>query len=241
VTTLATLDGKRVVVVGGTSGIGFAIARKAHSQGASVVLAGRDASKAEAQAHELGERAHHMTVDVHEQASIDHFAMKVGQLDHLVLSAGRRSPILATPWSEIAVVFQERYVAAYELGRQLGPRLPSNGSMLLFSAGPADRTRPGTAVLAASLLAVESLARFLALELAPRRVNVLRPGLTDTPLHHDAAGSGPPPSVVAIADSTPVGRIGSPEEVAEGAMFLLTSSFTTGTVLTVNGGHHLIA
>ena len=114
------------------------------------------------------------------------------------------------------------------------------GSLTFMSGTAARRPLPGAAIGSASASAIEGLARSLALDLAPIRVNAIRPGWVDTPMVSDFLGDRRDVVLEEIAKSLPLKRIGRPEEIAEGVLFLMQNDYITGTTLTIDGGALLV-
>jgi NAD(P)-dependent dehydrogenase (short-subunit alcohol dehydrogenase family) len=126
------------------------------------------------------------------------------------------------------------------VAKHAGPRLNPTGSITFTSGIAAYRPGPGASMIAAANGALEALARALALELAPIRVNVLSPGWVDTPIWDTIAGDNKTERLAAMAKRLPVGRIGQPTDIAEGFIALMRNGFITGTLLHVDGGHRLV-
>ena len=179
-----SLAGKSVLIFGGTSGIGLAAAQQAKAAGANVTVVGFDAAGAERIAAENG-FAEWRTADITKPETITAAVADGSRVDHLVLLAGTfvAGSVLEADIGHLRRAFEERIWAAVATLRALGDRLAPDASITFISGALADRpTAGGTAVLAAASAAMEAFARGLALELAPRRVNTLSPGTTDTPL-----------------------------------------------------------
>ena len=126
------------------------------------------------------------------------------------------------------------------LAKHGAPKLAATGSITVVSGIAAYRPAPRGAVVAAINAALEGLVRALALELAPIRVNAVSPGWIDTPIWTSVAGDKKDEVMGAMAKRLPVGRIGRPDDVADAIVFLMGNTFTTGSVLHVEGGHRLI-
>lgn len=240
--TLQRLDGQRVVVFGGTSGIGLAAAIQAKALGANVVIVGRDADNAERLANEYGFEGWR-AADVKSGAAIELAMKDLPQVDHLVLLAGTfvGGKIREAEVSHLQGAFDERIWASVHAIRALGDRLSKTGSVTFISGVLADRPNAyGTAVLAAASAAMEAFARGLALELAPLRVNTLSPGPIDTPLLGRTLGAGRDAYVDALKQTLPLHRLGTAEEAAAGVVFLMTNGFMNGATLHLDGGAALV-
>lgn len=238
----STLQDRTVVIFGGTSGIGLAAARQAQASGAKVFVVGFDAAGAErvAAAHGFaGWRA----ADVTRPETIAAALADIPHVDHLVLLAGTfvAGKVLEADVDYLKRAFDERVWAAVHALRALGDRLARDGSVTLISGALADRpSAQGTAVLAAASAAMEALARGLALELAPVRVNTLSPGTIDTPLLARTLGAHRETYVAALTEKLPQRRIGTAEEAGAAIVFLMSNGFMNGETLHVDGGARLI-
>jgi len=226
----------KVVVVGGSSGIGEATARLFLEQGAEVVIAGRSEPRLQGAATRLGEvRAE--VADGANRNSVAALFERIGMFDHLVLalSGGRGAgPIASLSIDHLRSGLEGKLVAQITTLQAALPYVQA--SVTLLSAATAASALPGTAGLAAINGAVEALVRPLAAELAPLRVNAVRPGVIDTPWW-DGVPSEFKASVFAQTSQTlPVKRVGKPEDVAAAVVMVATNGFVTGTIVDVSGG-----
>ena len=165
-------------------------------------------------------------------------------VDHVFFTAATLlfSPKLAGDSSAMKEAIDTRFWGSYYVAKYAAPKMAEDGSITFTTGTAARKPIPGGAVVSASCGAVEALARALALELAPIRVNTVAPGLTDTPLHERMAGSKER-AAKRIADGAarlPLKRAGRPEDIAEAVLFLMKNRFITGITLTIDGGHMLI-
>lgn len=237
------LDHRTVVVVGGGSGIGLAVARAALAKGAAVVLAGRSQARLDraVEALDAGERARAIATDVTREADVARLFEAVSGIDHLVVTAADVSyqPIAAFDLEAARRVIDSKLLGAMLLAKHGGPRIRPGGSITFTSGIAAERPAPRGSMVAAVNGALVSFARALAIELAPIRVNALSPGWIDTEIWDGMVGDAKAATFAAMAQRLPARRIGRPEEVAHAAVFLMESTFTTGAVLHVDGGHRL--
>ena len=236
-----TLKGAKVVVLGGTSGMGLATAKAAHSEGATVVITGRSADGLERAKASLGGGVDVGVLEMADEAGHRAFFAKIGPFDHLVIAAAQAvvGPFLETDCAELRPAMESRFWGSYYAAKYAAPQINKGGSITFFSGVACEKPAPGMQVVAASCSAVESLARSLAVALAPIRVNTVRPGAVDTPSLHDALG-GNWHSAEAHLTAKPAGRLGLPDEVAEAVTYLMKNLYTTGTVLTIDGGSLIV-
>ena len=238
----ANLQGRHVLIFGGTSGIGLAAAIQAKAQGAQVTVLGSDASRAEhaARTYSLdGWRA----ADVTDSQAVYAALADIPHVDHLVLLAGTYvvGSVLNADIAQLHRAFDERMWASVHAIRALGERLAKDGSITFISGMLSERPNAhGTAVLAAASAAMEALARGLALELAPIRVNTLSPGPIDTPIFSKALGSGRDAFVEALEQTLPLRRLGTASEAGAATVFLMTNGFMNGATLNIDGGARLV-
>lgn len=238
----SSLNAKNVLIFGGTSGIGLSAAIQAKAAGANVTVLGLDSTRAEALTEEHG-FAGWRTADVTQPDTIYKALADVGGVDHLVLLAGTfvAGKVMEADPKHLARAFDERVWAAVHALRALGDKLSTDGSVTLISGALADRPNAyGVAILGAASAAMEALARGLALELAPRRVNVLSPGPIDTPILSKSLGDGRDAYVDRLKQSLPLHRLGTADEAGAAVVFLMANGWMNGAVLNVDGGSRLV-
>jgi len=236
------LQNQTVVIFGGTSGIGLAAAVQARAAGAKVIVIGSNPQKAALAAAEHG-FAGYRTADVTNGKAIAAALADIPHVDHLVLMAGTyvAGKVLEADVDYLKRAFDERIWASLHAMRALGERLAANGSITFISGALADRPNAwGTAVLGAASAAMEALARGLALELAPRRVNTLSPGPVDTPLMSKVLGVNRDAVVQQLEATLPVGRVGTAEQAGDALVFLMANGFMNGATLHIDGGSRLV-
>jgi NAD(P)-dependent dehydrogenase (short-subunit alcohol dehydrogenase family) len=241
-TVASNLFGKNVVIFGGTSGIGLAAAIQANAAGASVIVIGSNAERAKHAASEhsfAGWRA----ADVTRSETIYSAMADIEKVDHLVLLAGTfvAGRVLEAEVDHLRRAFEERVWASIHAIRALGDKLSKEGSITFISGNLADRPNAyGTAVLASASAAMEALARGMALELSPVRVNTLSPGPINTPILNKALGDGRDAFVASLEKILPLHRLGSAEEAGNAVVFLMENTFMNGAVLHIDGGARLV-
>jgi NAD(P)-dependent dehydrogenase (short-subunit alcohol dehydrogenase family) len=232
------LSGQRVVVVGGTSGMGLATVRAAAAQGAEVVAAGRRALDD----REPIEGVRQAEVDVTDEASVRALFDGVGSVDHLFVSAspGSPGPFLEQDLAAARTFVDGKLLGSWACARYAAPRMPAGGSITFVTGVAAVRPPGNAAMVTAAFAAIEALSRALALELGPLRVNTIRPGYTDSEMWSGLSDPERDDLRRRVADALPAGRMGTPEDIAHAAVFLMTSHQTTGAVLEVSGGESLV-
>jgi len=210
-------EGQKIAVIGGTSGIGAAIARLAAEAGAEIVAAGRQ------------------DLDIGSESSIRDFFAALGPIDHLVVTAAfvRPQPFVTGDMADARASMEGKFWSQYLCARHARV----SRSILLFSGAYSRRPAKGMSILAAVNGAIEALGRALAVELAPVRVNVVSPGL----IQGTAAYAGMPEATrngmyANAASRLPAGLVGDADSVAGPALALLASPYATGTVLDIDGG-----
>jgi NAD(P)-dependent dehydrogenase (short-subunit alcohol dehydrogenase family) len=233
-----TLAGQRVVVVGGTSGMGLATARAAAERGADVVAAGRR-SLADRRAVQGVRQA---LVDVTDEASVRALFDEVGELHHVFVSSspGSPGPLLEQDLAAARSFVDGKLLGAWLCARYAAPQMRAGGSITFVTGAAVVRPPRGAAMVTAAFAAVEGLTRALALELGPLRVNTIRPGYTDSEMWDDLEGAERDDLRRRVAEAMPVGRMGTPGDIAHAAIFLMTSRQTTGATLEVSGGETLV-
>lgn len=235
-----SVQGKKVVIIGGTSGIGLATAKAAIAAGAEVVIASRSAQKLATAKADIGCKIDAQTIDLMAESSIHDFFQNMGQIDHLVISAGsvKTGPIRELAFNDAVDSMTSKFWGPYLAAKyaQVNP----DTSITLFSGILSRRPSPGFAALASINAAVEGLGRALALELAPVRVNVISPGLVETPVYEGMPPAQRQAYFESMAKQLPVKRIGTPEDIAATVLHLMQNGYTTGTVVDVDGGSLLI-
>lgn len=233
-----SLKGKKVVVIGATSGMGRATVDAAAAEGASVVAAGRSHERLRDVKARVDGDIETSKVDVTDGESVGAFFEGIGGLDHLVLTAADLSyaPVLEMDEADARGVFESKLWGAFHAVRAAAPRMPRDGSVVLVSGVASEKPTPGASIVAAVNGAIPAFARALAVELAPIRVNVVSPGIVDTPSWSGMSDEERESFFEQTAEALPVQRVGEPEDIAEAILFLMKSGYTTGETLNVNGG-----
>jgi NAD(P)-dependent dehydrogenase (short-subunit alcohol dehydrogenase family) len=228
------LAGKKVVVVGGSSGIGLATAELAKSEGAEVVIASRNVERLKAVAEKLGVAA--IPTDVTSDESVAGLFKNLGPVDHVVVTAAqlRTGPFKTVSMDDVRATMDSKFWGAWRVARAANIR--ARGSLTLVTGYLSVRPRPGAAIVGAVNGALESLTRGLALELAPVRVNAVSPGTIDTPIRSSMPEAARRDMLTKTAAALPVGRVGEGDDIAKQILTFMTVGFATGSVVYIDGG-----
>ncbi|MGQ9370622.1 SDR family oxidoreductase [Azospirillum sp. A39] len=235
----------RVLIAGGSSGMGLALAESLLAEGAEVVIVGRSQARLDAARRRLpdGGRLRAIAADITDEDAVAALCERSGPLDHIVTTAadiaGAYQLLPALDLAAVRRVVDSKLVGPLLLAKHGAPVLAPAGSITFTSGIAAYRPAPRGAAVAAVNGALASLAAALAVELGPIRVNVVSPGWVDTPIWAAVAGDAKDATLGAMAKRLPVGRIGTPGDVADAIRFLMGNGYVTGTVLHVEGGHRL--
>jgi NAD(P)-dependent dehydrogenase (short-subunit alcohol dehydrogenase family) len=233
------LRGKTIVVVGQGGGIGRAVTVVARSEGARVVVAGRDQARLAAAYQDPGIDAE--AVDVTDDSSIAALARRVGLVDHVVsaVSARARGRLDALERASLLKSFDTKVIGPLMLAKHFATQINQGGSFVLFSGFPAFKIDVGFLGVAITDGAVDFLTRSLAVELAPIRVNAISPGVIDSGAWDSLGEQAKRDHFQNVSCTNLAQRIGTAEEVADAALFAMTNTFVTGVTLKVDGGQHL--
>ncbi|MBW4471518.1 MAG: SDR family oxidoreductase [Stenomitos rutilans HA7619-LM2] len=231
-----------VVVVGGSSGIGLGTAKAAHAEGASVVIVGRSPDRLDQASAQIGSRARGIQADVEHEASVETAFTEIGPFDHLFISAqdAATAPLSKTTKDKFRPTLDSKIWGALHIVKHAASRISSHGSIVFISGLAGRKGYSGFALAGAANAGIEAVARNLAVELAPIRVNTVCAGVIDTPMLDKVFGAQRQEIVEAIANKLPAKRIGKPEEIADAVLFLMGNGFITGATLLIDGGDALV-
>jgi NAD(P)-dependent dehydrogenase (short-subunit alcohol dehydrogenase family) len=237
---MTALRSQRVLVLGGSSGIGLATAKLAKDLGADVTITGRSQDRLAQAKAALGEVNAWVGDITREQDTAQAFA-RLAVVHHVFLAGGGSlfGNLVTLPQAELERIVHERIWAAVYVARAAAAHM-TTGSITLMSGGLGSRPAPGAAMKHAVLCATEGLARGLALELAPLRVNAIAPGYTQTPAFESLLGDDPAARIREMSAILPLKRVGRAEEVGQAVIALMTNEFINGEVLHVDGGGRFV-
>lgn len=210
------------VVIGGTSGIGRAVADALRNRPGRVEAASRSTG-----------------LDIADEAAVTSYFDALGLIDHVVVTAGSSAPggnVADVATDAAKAAFDVKFWGSVIVAREAAKHLRPGGTITLTAGFLAWRTVPGTLVKTAMNAALEASAKILARELAPIRVNVVSPGLTDTDAYAGMNDEARRMMLDQTAASLPVGRTGAPGDLAQGYLFAIDNPFVTGAVIDIDGG-----
>src|SRR5262245_12561572 len=225
----------RVVVIGGTSGLGRAVAEHYAGQGADVVLSGRDPDRAKAIASEIGGSTRGIAVDLERPDDLAAALADIGTVRYLVLSAIDRDHNTAADYDirQAMALVTLKLVGYTEAIHTLLPRIDPDGSIVVFGGQARQRPYPGSTTVSTVNGGVVGMVHTLAVELAPIRVNAIHPGIVGDSPYWSAR---PREVLEAVRARTPIGRLASMRDIAGAVVFLLENPAVNGQSLSVDGG-----
>jgi NAD(P)-dependent dehydrogenase (short-subunit alcohol dehydrogenase family) len=237
------LDGQTVVLIGGSSGIGFETARRARSEGAAVILTGRDPARLEQAATELGaQRA--AAFDATDAAAVARFFESLGDpIDHVLITAGEPTygPLLDMDAAGVREALSDHIVVALNVARDAARRMRPGGTLLLMGGTGGRRVGHDLGISSAATAALPPLAAALALELAPVRVNLIAAGFVDTPLSASVLGDQLEARRAELRKKLPIGRVVGPADVAALAVHIMSNTALTGATYDIDGGQQFVS
>ena len=237
------LKNKKVIIIGGSQGIGLATAKMAHRQGAEVVIASRNPANLEKAKAEIGENVQAFQLDGSDEESVRKFFDKFDAIDHLVLTAagGMGGALKDLNFKDVKDLFDSKLWLQLQAIKYASPKMKAGSSVTMFSGIVSRKAMAGQLPYTTIAGAVESAGRMLALELAPVRVNVITPGFIHTPAWNNFMPYDKQLEFFAgVKEMLPVKRVGTAEDVAKGVRFLMENDFVSGTVLDIDGGHKVL-
>lgn len=240
---MKTLENSKVVILGASSGLGFATAKAAAAEGAQLVIVSSSRERIDKALQDLPGDTEGYIADLSREENIRDLFAKIGTFDHLVYTAGENlnlTNLSETDLEKTKDFFTLRYWGALAAIKYGSPNINEGGSINLTSGTASQRPGAGWALASSICGAVEGLCRAMAVELAPIRVNAVAPGVIRTNLWNGMTEEQRTEFYKNIGDSLLVKRVGESDEIAQAFIYLMRQSFTTGQILTVDGGTVLV-
>jgi NAD(P)-dependent dehydrogenase (short-subunit alcohol dehydrogenase family) len=237
------LSGKRIVVLGGSSGIGLAVAEQVVAQGATAIIASSNADRVKQAVATLDGKAEGHALDLSKERDIQDFFQKIGDFDHLVFTAGdtlQLNELATTDLTKARHAFELRYWAALAAVKYASPHIRKYGSIVLTTGVAGRRPHKGWTLAASVCGTIEALTRALAVELAPIRVNAVCPGVVRTNLWQGMNADAREHLYESVGKSLLVGRVGEASEIARAYLFLMQEGYSTGQTVVLDGGAMLV-
>lgn len=233
---MSSLASIPVLVVGGSSGIGEATAKAFAALGADVTIASRNEARLAAAAARIGLPVRTAVLDTSDEADVERFFAESGPFRHVVVSAAQTptGPARQLELADAYAAMDSKFWGAYRIAR--AARIDEGGSLTLISGFLSVRPSKTSVLQGAINAALEALARGLALELSPVRVNTVSPGLIATPLWDKLSDEARQGLYEGAAARLPARRIGQPEDIANAVLYLATTPYATGSTVLVDGG-----
>ncbi len=242
-TSGSELLGQTVVVIGGSAGIGLETARRARAEGAEVVLTARDPDPLERAAIELGAKGS-AAFDATDFDRLDRFFAELPTpIDHVMVTAGGPyyGPLATMDFDRARRDVEQHLWLTLRVARNAAGTVRPGGTLLFISGTGGRRPAIGYTVLSTFTAGLPALAKVLALELAPVRVNVIAPGFVDTPLSASILGDQLEQRREELRTTLPIGRVVGPGDVAALAVHIMTNTALTGATFDIDGGQQLVA
>ncbi|TDO73197.1 NAD(P)-dependent dehydrogenase (short-subunit alcohol dehydrogenase family) [Flavobacterium chryseum] len=240
---MENLKGKKVVIIGGSSGIGLATAKLAASKGAQIIIISSKQQRIDNALQEIKSESIGYAIDVTDGLQVKKLFEKIGSFDHLIFTAGENL-ILAnvedTSLEDARNYFNIRYWGAFAAVKYATPFINSKGSIVLTSGIASNRPNKGWGLGASICAAMEGFTRAMAMELAPIRVNIVSPGVVKTALWNGISESDRENMYANIGSNLPVKRVGEAEDIAKTFLYLLEQEYGTGQTLIIDGGTSLV-
>jgi len=233
---------QHVVIIGGSSGIGLAAAKILLRDKFKVTISGRDSQRLASAGKSLGGEAGTVAVDATNPTAVAGLFSSLGSLDHLVLAFGSNKgfgPFATIGLDSVQLSFSEKVFPHFACAQAAYKYLNPKGSITFLSAVSAFGAMPGAAGIGGANAAIAAFVPTLARELKPLRVNAVAPGVIDTPWWDWATTEQKSAYFADFAKQTPVGRVGTPEEIGQAIEFLITNGFMTGQTIVCDGGIRL--
>jgi NAD(P)-dependent dehydrogenase (short-subunit alcohol dehydrogenase family) len=240
---MENLKGKKVVILGGSSGIGFATAKAAAAQGAELVIASSNQQRIDNALQALPANSKGFAVDLTDEQSVQAFFNQLDKFDHLIYTAGESLQLINI--ADVALAdakqfFNLRYWGAFTAVKYAAPYINAGGSIVLTGGIASLRPGAGWSLGASICAAMEGFTRAMAIELAPVRVNLVSPGVVKTNLWANMTDEDRDGMYNGIGNNLPVKRVGEAEDIAETYLYLMQQHYGTGQIVVVDGGSVLV-
>ena len=236
------LLGQTVVVIGGSAGIGFEVARRAGTEGAGVIMTGRGPARLQQAANRLGALST-SAFDATDPAALRRFFRDLPKpIDHVMVTAGRPQygRLVDLDYEQTRRALDEHLMLAFEVARNALGSVRPGGSLVFMGGTGARRPGLGLAIASTVTIAMPALVANLALELAPIRVNLIAAGFVDTPLSAALLGDQLGERRSRLRATLPIGRVVGPADVAALAVQLMTNTALTGATYDIDGGQQFV-
>jgi NAD(P)-dependent dehydrogenase (short-subunit alcohol dehydrogenase family) len=237
------LAGQTVVLIGGSAGIGLETARRARSEGAEVVLTGRDPERLEQASQDVDARST-AAFDANDPAAVDQFfAGLPDHIDHVLVTAGGPAygPMLEMDAAQVGEALGGHVVLGLNVARSAAAKMRPGGTLLLMGGTGGRRISRDLGIASAATAVLPPFTAALALELAPVRVNLIAAGFVDTPLSASLLGDGLEARREGLRATLPIGRVVGPADVAALAVHIMTNTALTGATYDIDGGQQFVA
>jgi NAD(P)-dependent dehydrogenase (short-subunit alcohol dehydrogenase family) len=239
----SSLSGKKVIVLGGTSGLGFAAAQFAAAEGAVVTIVSSNQSRIDQALKDLPKGSTGYATDLSKEINIKTFFDTTGNFDHLIYTAAENLTLNTVNEMDLEQArrfFTLRYWGALAAVKYGAPNINHGGSISLTSGIASTRPGKGWALASSICGAMEGLVRALAIELAPIRVNSVVPGVVKTNLWNSMSIVDRENLYASVGNSLPIRRVGEAEDIAQAFVYLMKQQFGTGQNIVVDGGAVLV-
>lgn len=242
-TKTSSLAGKKVIILGGSAGIGLATAKAVAAEGAQVIIVSSNQQRIDKALTELPEGSQGFAVDLSNEQQIQSFFNNIGNFDHLIYTAGDAltlSNITDTVIDNAKQFFNLRYWGAFAAVKYGAPYINAGGSIILTGGSAGARPGSGWALGASICAAMEGFTRAMAVELAPIRVNLVVPGIVKTDLWNNMSEAERDGMYSHFKDTLPVKFVAEAGDIAETYLYLLRQQYSTGQAVVVDGGYVLV-
>ena len=236
------LLGQTVVVIGGSAGIGFETARRAHAEGARVILTGRNSERLQHAAIEV-DALSTAAFDAADPVALDRFFRDLPTIDHVMVTAGRPyyGRLADMDFTKIRFLIGEHLLQALYVARNAVNKVRPGGTLIFMGGTGGRRPALGMSIAGAVTAALPALTANLALEIAPVRVNLIAAGFVDTPLSAELLGDQLEKRRNQLRTTLPIGRVVAPADVAALAVHIMTNTALTGATYDIDGGQQFVA